>query len=272
MAITSNPVALVTGGGTGVGAATALRLARRGYHVLVMYRSSAAEAEAVVADCRAAGVEAAAIRGDVAQDADCRAAADEAASRWGRIDALINSAGTTQFTDFSDLEAQNAEDFQRVYAVNAIGAYQMARAAAPLMTPGGIGAVVNISSIAGQTGNGSSIAYVVSKGALNSLTLALARLLSPTIRVNAVVPGLIDSGWFLQGMDQARFETIRDGFAAASALRSVCTPDDIAQAAEFLAVDATKMTGQLMAVEGGALLGAGSVNVSRPKGGDDTSR
>lgn len=265
MGISSYPVALITGGGTGVGAACATRLAARGYHVMVVYRSSADEAEAVAARCRDAGVEAEAVRGDVAAEADCRAAMAAAAARWGRVDALINSAGATQFTDFADLEAQNAEDFQRVFAVNTIGPYQMARAAAPLLRGGGIGAVVNISSMSGQTGNGSSIAYVVSKGALNSLTLSLARLLAPRIRVNAVVPGLIDSGWFLNGMDAARYEKIRDGFAAASALQTVCTPDDIAQAAEFLAVDAKKMTGQLMTVEAGALLGAGSVNVSRPK-------
>lgn len=262
-----SPVAIVTGGGTGVGAACALRLARRGHSVLIVYRSSAEEAEAVVAECRALGVEARSMRGDVAEDADCRTAAAAAEALWGRVDVLINSAGTTQFTDFSDLAAQNAADFQRVFSVNTVGAYQMARAAAPAMAKGGIGAVVNISSMAGQTGNGSSIAYVVSKGALNSLTLSLARILAPRIRVNAVVPGLIDSGWFLNGMEQGRYEGIRDSFAAASALQTVCTPDDIAQAAEFLAVDARKMTGQLMAVEAGALLGSGSVKVSAAKDG-----
>lgn len=265
MALTSFPVAIVTGGGTGVGAASARRLARRGHAVMIMYRSSADEAEAVAAGCRALGVEACALCGDVAEDTDCRAVVTAAEERWGRVDVLVNSAGTTQFTDFSDLAAQNAADFQRVFAVNTLGAYQMARAAAPAMAQVGTGAVVNISSMSGQTGNGSSIAYVVSKGALNSLTLSLARLLAPRIRVNAVVPGLIDSGWFLNGMEQGRYERIRDSFAASAALQTVCTPDDIAQAAEFLALDASKMTGQLMAVEAGALLGAGSVRVSGSK-------
>jgi 3-oxoacyl-[acyl-carrier protein] reductase len=263
------PVALVTGGGTGVGAATARRLAKRGYNIVIVYRSSADDAEDVARDCRAAGVEALTVPCDVAEDADCRAAVDRAKEAWGRIDVLVNSAGVTQFTSFSDLDSQNAEDFQKVFAVNVIGAYQMARAAAPLMRGGGMGAIVNISSMSAETGNGSSLAYVASKGALNTLTLSLARLFAPEIRVNAVVPGLIDSGWFLRGMSAERYAKVRDSFAAASALGAVCSPDDIAQAVEFLAVDAKKMTGQLMAVEAGALLGAGAVNVSKAGGKDD---
>lgn len=248
------PVALISGGGTGVGAATALKLAARGYQVAVNYRSSADAAEEVARACRDAGGDGLAIRGDVSGDDDCRAMVAEVVERWGRLDVLVCSAGATQFAKLTDLDAQNADDFQRIYATNVIGVYQLARAAAPHLRKAG-GALVNISSIAGQNGNGSSLAYIASKGALNSLTLALARLLAPDVRVNAVLPGLIDSDWFLKGMDPDGYHAVRDGFAAVSALDSVCSPDDIAAAAVFLALDATKMTGQLMVVDAGYGLG-----------------
>ncbi|MFP1630519.1 SDR family NAD(P)-dependent oxidoreductase [Zhengella sp. ZM62] len=255
-------VALVSGGGTGVGAATALRLAQRGCRVAVNYRRSGEAAGSVVAACRDAGGEALALQGDVASDADCRSMVAEIVDTWGRLDILVCSAGTTQFTSLTDLEGQNAEDFQRVYATNVLGVHQLARAAAPHLERSGQGAIVTISSIAGVNGNGSSLAYVASKGALNALTLALARLLAPRVRVNAVLPGLIDSGWFLNGMDDAQFKAIRENFAAASALETVCSPEDIADAAAFLALDARRMTGQFMTVDAGYSLGR-AVRVSR---------
>lgn len=256
------PVALVSGGGTGVGAATARHLAARGCRVAVNYRRSADAAEETAAACRAEGVEAMALKGDVAADADCRALVARTIEAWGRLDVLVCSAGNTQFVRLSDFEAQNAEDFQRVYATNVLGVYQLVRAAAPHLRASGHGAVVAVSSIAGLNGNGSALAYIASKGALNSLTLALARLLAPQVRVNAVLPGLIESGWFLNGMDEARYEQIRERAASASALETNCTPEDIADAAVFLALDARRMTGQLMVVDAGWLLGH-AVRVSR---------
>lgn len=249
------PVALVTGGGTGVGAATARQLARRGYNVAVNYSRSAAEAEETAAGLLSDGVDAAAFRGDVAVDADCRNLVGQTVERWGRLDVLVNSAGTTQFTPLADLENQNAEDLHRVFGVNVVGAYQMARAAAGQLRRSGRAAVVNVSSIAGLTGNGSSIAYVVSKGALNTLTLTLARLLSPEVRVNAVLPGLIDTRWLVAGLGEATFATVKDSFAQSSALEDVCTADDVADVVTFLAIDAAKMTGQLVTVDAGFLLG-----------------
>lgn len=248
-------VALITGGGTGVGAATALQLAGRGYRVAVNYSRSAAESEETAKRCREKGVDAFAIKGDVAQDADCRRMVSEVVNRWGRLDALVNSAATTQFASLADLDAQNAEDFQRVFAVNVIGTYQMARAAAPALRANGAGAVVNVSSIAGVNGNGSSIAYIASKGALNTITLTLARLLSPEVRVNAVLPGLIDTRWLPAGLGEATFATVKENFANASALGSVSSADDIADAIVFLVADGLKMTGQLITVDAGFTLG-----------------
>ncbi|MGI6852902.1 SDR family NAD(P)-dependent oxidoreductase [Mesorhizobium sp. 1B3] len=252
---TGHPVALITGGGTGVGAASALQLAKRGYNVAINYSRSQAEAEETAAAARACGVDAVAVKGTVAEDADCRRMVGQAVARWGRIDALINSAGTTQFAALADLEKQNAEDFLRVYGVNVIGVYQMVRAAEPYLRKSDNGAVVNISSIAGVNGNGSSIAYIASKGALNTLTLTLARLLSPEVRVNVVLPGLIDTRWLPAGLGSETFETVKQNFANSSALGAVCSADDIADAATFLVCDALKMTGQFLTVDAGFMLG-----------------
>ena len=249
------PVALVTGGGTGVGAAAVIQLAKRGYNVAVNYSRSKAEAEETAAAAVANGVEAIALQGSVAEDADCRRMVDEIVGRFGRLDAVVNSAGATQFVPIHELDKQNAEDFQRVYGVNVVGTYQMVRAAAPHLRKSDNGAVVNISSIAGTNGNGSSIAYVASKGALNTLTLTLARLLSPEVRVNCVLPGLIDTRWLPAGLGDDTFQTVKENFANASALGDVCSADDIADAVTFLVADARKMTGQLVTVDAGFLLG-----------------
>ncbi len=252
--MSGRPVAIVTGGGTGVGAATSLWLARRGHNVLVNYRSSGDEAAEVVERCRELGAEAEAVRGDVARDADCRRLAAAAAKRWGRIDVLVNNAGTTLFRPMEDLDALDAEDFLAIYRVNAIGPYQMARAAAPPMREKG-GAIVNVSSIAGSHGGGSSHAYAASKGALNTLTLSLARALAPRTRVNAVLPGLITGRWLREGLGDEAYERTRKGYAAASALQGVATPEQVAEAVGWLATGASLMTGQLVTVDAGFTLG-----------------
>lgn len=248
-------VAIVTGGATGVGAATALELAKRGYCLAIVYSRSKSEADQSVAACEAAGTDAISVQGDVADDAACRAAVQAAVSRWGRVDVLVNSAGTTQFVPLNDLDGQQAEDFQKVYAVNVIGPYQMARAAAPHLRASGAGAIVNVSSIGSLNGNGSSYSYVTSKAALNTLTLALARNLAPEIRVNCVLPGLIQTRWLKNGLGDEAYQRVRDGWADASALQKTCTAEDVAQTIVWLAADAALMTGQLLTVDGGFLLG-----------------
>jgi 3-oxoacyl-[acyl-carrier protein] reductase len=248
-------IAIVTGGATGVGAATAISLAQRGYNVAVNYSRSAREATETVALCKGAGADAIAVQGDVADDAACRAVVAAAVARFGRVDALVNSAGTTQFVPLSDLDGQSAEDFQKIYAVNVIGPYQMARAAAPHMRRGGNGAIVNVSSIGSLNGNGSSYSYVTSKAALNTLTLALARNLAPEIRVNAVLPGLIETRWLKVGLGDEAYQRVRDGWADAAALQKTCTAEDVAQTIVWLLADAALVTGQLLTVDGGFMLG-----------------
>ena len=250
-------VAIVTGASSGIGAATAVMLAERGVRVVVNYAGNATGAEEVVAACRAAGAEAAAVQGDIADDAACRAIAKAATDRWGRIDVLVNNAGTTVSADARDLDALSADDFRRLYDVNLIGAYQMTRAALHSLRAGGRGSVVNTSSIAGITGLGSSIAYAASKGALNTMTLALARSLAPEVRVNAVCPGFVDSAWWARRHDEATIEKMRKRSASAALLRRTAPSREVAEAVILFAIGSPSITGQLLVIDNGMTLNIG---------------
>jgi 3-oxoacyl-[acyl-carrier protein] reductase len=247
--------AIVTGSATGVGAATALMLARRGYDVLVNYSKSEAEANATAAACREAGAQVLLARGDVADDAACRAMVAEAATRFGRIDALVNNAGVTTFVGSGNLDALDPAAFQRIYAVNVLGAFQMIRAALPHLKAAR-GAIVNVSSIAGALGIGSSIPYVASKGALNSMTLHLARALAPDVRVNAVCPGMITTRWFIEGMGREAYEKLKARYESSAPLGRACTPEDVAEAVVWLVDSAQTMTGELLLLDSGTHLGS----------------
>jgi NAD(P)-dependent dehydrogenase (short-subunit alcohol dehydrogenase family) len=244
-------VAIVTGSGTGVGAATAERLAGKGWRVVINYSKSETEARETQVACAARGVETLLIQGDVAVDADCRHLAQAALDAWGRIDALVNNAGITKFVKYADLNDLNAEDFQRIYSVNVIGAYQMVRACVPAMKRQGAGAVVNVSSIAGITGMGSSIAYAASKGALNNMTFALARALGPEIRVNAICPGFIEGRWLRSGFGEQAYESSRKRYSDVVPLGSTAQPDDIAETIVWLIEGARLVTGETIMVDGG---------------------
>lgn len=248
------PAALITGSATGVGAATALQLARRGWNVVINYSRSEAEAQEAARTCREAGADALVLQGDVAQDADCRRLVDEAVARWGRLDALVNNAGTTVFGEAAKWDALDAEVFQRILAVNAIGTFQMVRAAVPHLKAAQ-GSIVNVSSVAGALGIGSSVPYVASKGAVNSMTLHLARALAPEIRVNAVCPGLITSRWFTRGMGEAAYERTRQAYEAQVPLGRSSTPEDVAEAIVWLVTGARTVTGELVLLDSGVHLG-----------------
>ena len=248
-------VAIVTGSGTGIGAATALRLAARGFEVVVNYSRSEAEAEATAAECRHAGADAIVCRADVAEDADCRALVQAAVSRWGRIDALVNNAGMSSFAGAANWDAIDAETFQRIVGVNALGAFQMIRAAAPHLREAA-GAIVNVSSVAGALGIGSSVPYIASKGAMNAMTLYFARALAPQVRVNAVCPGLVTSRWFVDGIGQQGYEQVKTTYEASTPLARANTPEDVADAVVWLIEGARTMTGELLMLDGGLHLGA----------------
>jgi NAD(P)-dependent dehydrogenase (short-subunit alcohol dehydrogenase family) len=196
------------------------------------------------------------VQGDVASDEDCRRIAD-AARAFGRIDALFNNAGTTMFARHADLDAVSAEDFQRVYAVNVIGAFQMVRACRALLEAAPqTAAVVNTGSIASVMAIGSSIPYAASKAALSTMTLALARALAPKIRVNAVLPGIIDTPWFIKALTPQQVIRNRDGAAAVTPLKVASTAEDIADAAVFLGGRASRhITGETLMVDAGRHLG-----------------
>lgn len=249
-------VAIVSGGSSGIGAATAKGLADEGLNVVVNYAGNAEGAASVVAECIAAGVDAVAVQGDVSDDAACQAIASAAMDRWGRIDVLVNNAGTTKLADPKDLSALMAEDFQQIYAVNTVGAYQMVRAAEAGLRASEAGSIVNTSSIAGTNGLGSSIAYMASKGALNSITLALARSFAPTVRVNAVCPGYVASDWW-RNVDAETIEKMKNRSASTALLKRVATSQDIAEAVLFFALRARAVTGQFLVVDNGMTMNVG---------------
>ena len=249
-------VAIVTGSATGLGAAVALQLADKGCNVVINYTKSEKEAKETLAACEAKGVQALLAQGDVSEDADCRRIVDETVKKWGRVDVLVNNAGGTKFANHAELDELNAEDFLWIYKVNVVGAYQMIRACAPHMKEAGKGSVVNISSIAGVTGIGSSVAYAASKGALNTMTLSLARSLAPKIRVNAVCPGFIGTRWFSDRFGQQTFEGIKRQQEESTPLARAGTPEDIATAVVFFCGEGSDhITGETLITDAGMHLG-----------------
>ena len=249
--MTTRRTAVITGGGTGVGAATALQLARRGYDLLINYSRSADEAEASAESCRVTGADVTVVQGDVSSDADCRALAREALQRWGRIDALVNNAGISVFGPAASWDALDAETFQRILAVNALGSFQMLRACLASLRQAQ-GSVVNVSSVAGALGVGSSMPYIAP---LEAMTLAWARELAPAVRVNAVCPGFITTRWFVQGVGQEGFDAGLKGYESGVPLARACSPEDVAEAIVWLVDGAKTVTGELLLLDSGMHLG-----------------
>src|SRR5947199_4464011 len=247
---------VITGSASGLGAATAAALAKKGARIVINYASSRKEAEQTADLCRTAGAEVVLVQGDVSRDEDCRKIV-AAAAPWGRLDALINNAGTTKHMAHGNLDGLSAEDFQRLFGVNTIGPFQMIRAARSLLEAGAnasgrASAVVNVSSVAGISGVGSSVAYAASKGALNTITYSLARALAPLIRVNTVCPGYIDTPWFTKGRGEAGAKQVRDAVVAKVPLKVASSADDIAELVCFLASPASSnMTGELVRMDAG---------------------
>lgn len=250
-----NWVVIITGGGTGVGAAAALMLAKGGAKITINYSRSATEAETTAKACQELGGETLVCQGDVSNDDDCRRIVAETIEKWGRVDGLMNNAGTTQFVADNSLEALSADDFLRIYHVNVVGAYQMARAVAPSMQEQGKGSIVNTSSIAGVMGIGSSIAYAASKGAMNTMTISLARLLAPEIRVNAIAPGFITGRWWLDKLGQEGYDKMVSGVEKSVPLNHAGTPEDMAEAAVFLLTASRNITGEILISDAGMHLG-----------------
>jgi NAD(P)-dependent dehydrogenase (short-subunit alcohol dehydrogenase family) len=239
-----------------LGAAIAIELATRGADVCINYRNSASEAQEVARVCSSHGVRAIVVRGDVQADEDCRRLVAEAVAAFGGLDVLVNNAGITKFAPHEDLSLLDKADFLKLYEANVVSMFQMTRAASSHLGSDRIGAIVNVSSIAGVTGIGSSIAYAATKGAVNTMTLSLARALAPRIRINAICPGYIDTNWFARHLgEEAKAQAARRA-AQRAPLEVASTPADVAASAVFLAgPDSRHITGETLLVDAGLHLG-----------------
>ena len=247
-------VFVVTGSATGLGAAVARRLAARKANVVINYTRSKLEAEETAAACREQGGDAILCQADVSSDEDCRRMADEALARWGRIDGLVNNAARSKIVAHADLDGLSSEDFQAIFAVNVVGAYQMVRAVTPAMKAQGRGAIVNISSGSGFSGSGSSIAYAASKAALNVMTLSLARALAPEIRVNAICPGVMQTRWWRDGLGEENYNAFIERYAQRTPLKAAGHPETVAEPVVWLLEGAEHVTGETIMVDAGSHL------------------
>lgn len=243
-------VALVTGSATGVGRACVLQFARRGFDVVVNYSRSEVEAKQTVELAEKLGAQVLLVRCDVACDDSVKAMVEQVRLTFGRLDVVVNNAATTSFVEHADLDGLTEEMWDRMLAVNLKGPFFVVRAAVDLLRANGGGAVVNVSSVAGKTGSGSSIGYCASKGGLNTMTKSLARVLGPEIRVNTVCPGPIESRWIREGNPDWSIEEMVANYP----LPKPSQPDDIADAVVFLAIGTSMATGQLLDVDGGQTL------------------
>jgi NAD(P)-dependent dehydrogenase (short-subunit alcohol dehydrogenase family) len=241
---TSPFVALVTGSATGAGRACALRFAKLGYAICINFSRSKKEAEETLVDVSKLGVPAIMHQTSVADDAGVREMIRRCRDELGGLNVLVNNAGTTHFIAHADLESLTDQVWDDIFSVNVKGTFHCCRAAMPLLKERK-GNIVNITSVAGLQGHGSSIPYAMSKAALNCMTQSLARAFAPEVRVNAVAPGPIQTRWL------AGREELVEASLKVTPLKRACTPDDVAEVVEFLACGAAMMTGQVLVVDGG---------------------
>ena len=237
--------AIITGGGTGIGRCIALTLARAGVRVAISYSSSEKEALETKAEIGRIGAECLVCKADVTVDAEVRGMVGEVVGNWGRLDILVNNAGMTHFVQHKDLEGMKDEYWDEIMDVNVKGMFRCCRAAAEHLRARK-GCIVNITSICGISGLGSSIAYAASKAAAISVTKSLARVFAPDVRVNSIAPGVVNTRW-IEGIDPAKL-------SAGTHLGRLAEPEDVAEMAYALVAHAGFVTGQTIVVDGGALL------------------
>jgi len=249
--------AVVTGASSddGIGSECAKILAARGCNVVVNYATNKAGGEKIAEACRAAGADAIAVQGDVSRNEDCERLVKACIDKWGRLDVLINNAATTKPIPHKRMDLLDAAEFERIFAVNVIGTYQMTRAAAPHLRATGDAAIVNISSVGAMRAGGSSMAYTASKAAINNLTLSTARALAPEVRVNALCPGGMLGAWTRKILTEEQYEERLAQAKTQYPLKRGIWPKDVAVAALFLVEGATTMTGEAIRMDCGQHLG-----------------
>lgn len=246
-------VAVVTGAAVGIGRAIAVAYGREGAKVVVNFSKSRPEAEETAQLVKRAGGEAVPIQADVAQDAQARTMIAKTLEKLGRIDILVNNAGITSFVDFSDLDGLTDDVWDRLYQVNVKGTFFCSRAVVAPMKKQGRGRIINLASVAGLWPQGSSIAYCCSKAAVIQLSKCLAKTLGPEIQVNVIAPGFIaETRW---NVGRPNFDATIAKAGQLAPLKRVGTPEDIADAALYLATRGDFMTGDVMVVDGGRLVG-----------------
>jgi ketoreductase RED2 len=234
-----NQVAIVTGSSSGIGAATAQAFAAAGARIVVNSSSSVTEGEAVAASLP----DACYVQGDITDPDAAQRIVDAALERWGRVDTLVNNAGTTAVIPHHDLQAATIDVWRKIFEVNVFGTWTMTLAAMPALKEAK-GSIVNVASVAGVRPTGSSIPYAASKAALNHMTVLLAKVVGPDVRVNAVAPGLIDTPW------TADWDFVREVVQQVTPLKRSGQPGDVAEVILALAT-ASYVTGQIVLVDGG---------------------
>jgi 3-oxoacyl-[acyl-carrier protein] reductase len=246
-------VALITGGGTGIGRATALALARQGARaVAISYNVSEDDARQTCEDLAVAGVNCVAVKGDIRSDADIRRLVATVVDSFGGLDILINNAGITQYVPLRDLEAMTDDIWNLTFDTNLRGPFYCCRAAAPHLRASN-GAIINVASMAGLRGAGSSLAYAVSKAGVIHMTRVLAVALAPEIRVNCVAPGLVQTRWFERGIGKGATEAEAQRVASATPLARTAMPEDVADVIIGL-LASRHVTGQDVVIDGGKSL------------------
>ena len=244
------PVALVTGAATGIGRSAALALARSGYHVVINYSRSEKAAKTTARDAEAAGARTLVYRCDVSDDACVRTMLEATEKEFGRLDVLINNAGTTIAVEPKNLEGVTVEDWNRVFAVNVLGIFLVTRAAAPMLRRSSNGCIVNTCSIAGVRPSAQALPYAASKAAVANLTKTLANALGPEVRVNAVAPGWLEGDW-MKTMLGENYDGLMARRARYTPLKRCCTADDVAESMLSLINGNRFVTGEIIVIDGG---------------------